>query len=171
MENADDPGPVRVETGYRIGAIARCVDMHMRYYAQTVGFGRAFEARVAGGLADFAARLDRPANQLWLAVAGGEIVGTVAVDGEDLGPGLAHLRWFIVDDGRRGAGLGRRLLGEAVAFCDRRGIAETHLWTFKGLDAARRLYEAAGFALTEERPGRQWGREVMEQRFVRPAGR
>ncbi len=46
-----------------------------------------------------------------------------------------------------------------------------HLWTFRGLDAARRLYEANGFALVEEQPGRQWGEEVIEQRFVRTAAR
>lgn len=160
---------VDIQTGHRPGAIGRCVEMHARYYARAAGFGRPFEAKVAAELAEFAGRLDDPRNGLWLAVRAGEIVGTVAVDGEDLGPGVAHLRWFIVDDGLRGAGVGRRLLASAVGFCDRAGFAETRLWTFRGLDAARRLYEAQGFALAEERPGRQWGEEVMEQRFVRAA--
>lgn len=159
---------VAIEAGYRPGAIGRCVGMHAQYYARTAGFGRSFEAQVAAGLAEFATRLDKPCNQLWLAIQLDRIVGTIAIDGEDLGPGRAHLRWFIVDDGMRGGGVGRRLLAEAVAFCDRQGLAECHLWTFRGLDAARRLYEAQGFALAEERPGRQWGEEVMEQRFVRP---
>ncbi|MFZ1428132.1 MAG: bifunctional helix-turn-helix transcriptional regulator/GNAT family N-acetyltransferase [Geminicoccaceae bacterium] len=158
---------VEIEAGYRPGAIARCVDMHARYYARTAGFGRPFEAQVAAGLAEFAARLDKSCNQLWLAVQLSRIVGTVAIDGEDLGPGRAHLRWFIVDDGMRGGGVGRRLLAEAVAFCERQHFAECHLWTFRGLDAARRLYEAHGFTLVEEHPGRQWGEEVLEQRFVR----
>ena len=160
--------PVAIETGYRPGAIARCVEMHATYYAAAVGFGRAFEAKVAAGLAEFADRWERPGNRLWLAIDAGRIVGTVAIDGEDLGPGRAHLRWFIVEGGLRGAGVGRRLLAAAVAFCDRRAFAECHLWTFQGLDAARHLYEAQGFALAEQRPGRQWGEEVMEQRFVRP---
>ena len=92
------------------------------------------------------------------------------IDGEDLGPGTAHLRWFIVEDGLRGAGIGRSLLTAAVAFCDRQGFAEIHLWTFKGLDAARRLYEAHGFAVAAEAVGRQWGTEVVEQKFVRRVG-
>lgn len=158
---------VEIKAGYRPGAIARCVDMHANYYARTAKFGRPFEAQVAAGLAEFSARLDKPCNQLWLAIQLDRIVGTVAIDGEDLGEGRAHLRWFIVDDGMRGAGVGRRLLSEAVAFCERRHFAECHLWTFRGLDAARRLYEAHGFSLVEERPGRQWGEEVLEQRFVR----
>ena len=156
--------------GYHPGAIGQAVAMHARYYARAVGFGRYFEQKVAGELAEFAGRLDRPANGLWLALQGDAIVGTVVIDGEDLGPGTAHLRWFIVEDGRRGAGIGRALLTAAVAFCDRQGFAEIHLWTFKGLDAARRLYEAHGFALAAEAVGRQWGTEVVEQKFVRRVG-
>ena len=93
----------------------------------------------------------------------------VAIDGEDLGPGIAHLRWFIVDAEIRGRGVGRELLAAALQFSDERDVLETRLWTFNGLDAARHLYEATGFRLAEERPGRQWGAEVMEQRFVRTA--
>ena len=98
---------------------------------------------------------------------GERIVGMVAIDGEDLGPGIAHLRWFIVEDGVRGQGVGRELLDAAVRFSDRQGFHQIQLWTFCGLDAARRLYEAQGFELVEERPGRQWGSEVMEQHFLR----
>ncbi|NNF78437.1 MAG: GNAT family N-acetyltransferase, partial [Rhizobiales bacterium] len=83
---------------------------------------------------------------------------------------ISHLRWFIVSDALRGTGVGRTLLGEALNFCDRQGFKETHLWTFKGLDAARRLYEANGFVLADEYWGDQWGKKVREQRFARPLG-
>ncbi|MCS5873483.1 GNAT family N-acetyltransferase [Klebsiella pneumoniae subsp. pneumoniae] len=42
------------------------------------------------------------------------------MDGEDLGQQETHLRWFILDDSCRGSGIGRRLLSEAMAFCDSR---------------------------------------------------
>jgi len=158
---------VTIESGYRTGLIGRCAEMHARYYSRTSGFGWFFESKVAAGLADFAPRLDRPCNGIWAALHAGTIVGTVAIDGEDMGPGIGHLRWFIVDDGLRGAGIGRRLLAEAIGFCDRQGFRETRLSTFRGLDAARRLYEAHGFTLVEEKPGRQWGKEVFEQEFRR----
>jgi DNA-binding MarR family transcriptional regulator/N-acetylglutamate synthase-like GNAT family acetyltransferase len=157
-----------IESGYRSGIIGRTVEMHAHYYGQAVGFGRFFETQVAAGLADFASRLGNSRNELWVALHLGDVVGTVAIDGEDLGAGVAHLRWFIVDDSLRGLGIGRALLAEAVGFCDRQGFAETQLWTFQGLDAARRVYEGHGFSLAEEKPGRQWGSEVIEQRFVRP---
>jgi DNA-binding MarR family transcriptional regulator/N-acetylglutamate synthase-like GNAT family acetyltransferase len=165
-----DAAAVTIECGYRPGVIGRAVEMHARYYDRTVGFGRAFESKVAGGLAEFAGRLDNPRNGLWVAIRAGVVVGTVAIDGEDLGPGIAHLRWFIVEDGLRGAGIGRRLLAEAIGFCDRQGFAEIHLWTLRGLDAARRLYDAQGFTLVEEFSGRQWSKEAIEQRFVRRVG-
>ena len=39
----------------------------------------------------------------------------------------------------------------------------------KGLDAARRLYEASGFELSKEEQGSQWGSVVTEQQFTRAA--
>ncbi|RYX95957.1 MAG: MarR family transcriptional regulator [Comamonadaceae bacterium] len=164
------PAPaVDIVSGYRPGVIGRVTDMHAGFYARNFGFGQYFESLVATGIAEFAPRLADPRNGLWTAWHAGRMVGSVAIDGQDLGERIAHLRWFIVDDGLRGAGAGRKLLDEALAFCDRHGHAfdAVHLWTFQGLDAARRLYEACGFVLAEERSGRQWGSEVVEQRFIR----
>lgn len=159
--------PVEIFTGYRPGLIARITEMHIDYYARSAGFGRAFEAVVAGGLADFCNRLDHPDNEVWTVTRSGRILGSIAIDGQDLGAGIAHLRWFILDDRLHGAGLGRRLMAQALAFTDARPFLRTDLWTFDGLSAARHLYEAHGFALAEQRPGDQWGREVLEQRFTR----
>ncbi|WP_333830515.1 bifunctional helix-turn-helix transcriptional regulator/GNAT family N-acetyltransferase [Pararhodobacter sp.] len=158
---------IRVITGYQTGLIARITQMHALYYARSAGFGQEFEAGVAGGLAEFCTRLHRPVNAIWTAVQGQEIVGSIAIDGEDLGENVAHLRWFILDDHVRGTGAGRRLLSAALDFVDQKGFAEVHLWTFSGLNAARHLYEGHGFELAEERPGMQWGKEILEQRFVR----
>lgn len=159
---------IEITEGYRPGLIARITQMHALYYARTSGFGQPFESVVAEGLASFCNRLESPQNAIWIAMRGEEIIGSVAIDGEDLGAGIAHLRWFIVDDGVRGGGVGRRLLAAALAFADDKAFTETHLWTFGGLLAARYLYEAHGFTCAEERPGSQWGSEVLEQRFVRP---
>lgn len=158
---------IRIESGYRPGLVGRCAEMHARYYARTSGFGAFFESRVAAGMAEFANRIGHPGNNAWAALMDEEIVGTIAIDGEDLGKDRAHLRWFIVEDGVRGEGVGKRLLAEAIAFCDERSVPYIELSTFAGLDAARHLYLASGFVLVEERPGSQWGREVMEQRYVR----
>lgn len=163
-------GAIEIAPGYRPGLIAQVTLLHALYYSQASGFGQRFESVVAAGLAGFCDRLASPRNAIWAATRGGDVVGSVAIDGEDLGPGTAHLRWFIVDDSARGHGVGRRLLSSALHFADSLGVGETQLWTFAGLDAARHLYEQHGFACVEERPGSQWGTTVLEQRFVRASG-
>jgi len=158
---------LQINTGYRPGLIGRVAEMHAHFYSRHSGFGQFFESRIATDLAEFAGRLDNSRNAIWVAESAGRIVGSVAIDGEDLGNNEAHLRWFILDDGYRGGGAGRRLLSEAVAFCDQQGFAAIQLCTFKGLDAARRLYESLGFELTHEEQGNQWGTTVTEQQFTR----
>jgi DNA-binding MarR family transcriptional regulator/GNAT superfamily N-acetyltransferase len=163
----DRSAGIDVTAGFQPGAAGRIAEMQGRYYAREWNFPPIFEAKIAAGLGDFVLRLGRPGNQMWLATQAGQIRGSIAIDGEDLGGGKAHLRWVIVEDELRGTGTGRRLVTEAVKFCDEFGFAETHLWTFRGLDAARKLYESVGFVLAEECEGTQWGFVLPEQRFVR----
>ncbi len=146
-----------VRSGYLPGMVGRVTEMHAAFYSKHSGFGQYFESQVATGVAEFVGRLDQPCNGIWVATHNERVVGSIAIDGQDLGNNNAHLRWFILDDGCRGSGVGRRLLEEALAFCDAREFAATHLWTFKGLDAARRLYESFGFELVHEEQGSQWG--------------
>lgn len=156
-----------IVSGYLPGMIGRISEMHASYYSQHYDFGYFFEAKVAAGLAEFAGRLDNPRNGIWLAVRHGRIVGSVAIDGEDLGNNEAHLRWFILDEECRGSGVGRELLARAIAFCDEQQFDAVQLWTFSGLHAARRLYESCGFTLSKEWQGDQWGRPMLEQQFTR----
>ncbi len=159
---------ITIHSGYLPGAIGSITEMHAKYYAHTAGFGQYFESKVAAGLAEFAARLDRPCNGLWLALHEGEIAGSIAIDGEDLGNGQAHLRWFITSNRIRGSGMGRKLLSAALHFCDTQEFAETRLWTFSGLDAARTLYEQENFRLVRQYTDSQWGKKMTEQEFIRP---
>jgi GNAT superfamily N-acetyltransferase len=117
-------------------------------------------------MAELMGRLDNPRNEVWVALEGQRIVGSIAIDGEGEG-GEAILRCFILDDSARGKGAGKRLLAQAIKFCDEHGFCATRLWTFKGLDVARKLYEEAGFELEQEQEGEQWGARVTEQCYVR----
>ena len=65
----------------------------------------------------------------------------------------AHLRWFILDPHYQGQEIGRRLMNEAMSFCKQRGFRRVYLTTFAGLNAARHLYEQAGFRLCGEKDG------------------
>ncbi|QPC45253.1 MarR family transcriptional regulator [Kaustia mangrovi] len=156
-----------ISEGYRPGIIGRMLQMHAEYYARTVGFGAAFETGLATDMGAFFSRLENEENGFWVAEIDGRPVGTIAIDGEDLGQGIAHLRWFITAEDLQGQGIGKRLIDTALRFVDSRSMRETRLWTFQGLDAAKHLYERVGFELVEEKPGQQWGSEVLEQQFLR----
>ncbi|ARP83540.1 MarR family transcriptional regulator [Bordetella genomosp. 8] len=158
-------GEGHIVEGYLPGCIGDVAALHARYYAETVGFGVFFERKVATELAAFAESLPAQGKGMWLYVEHGRVLGSVVIDG-DMDTREAHLRWFIVDGGLRGRGVGRDLLARAMAFADA-WYDETYLWTFRGLDAARHLYESVGFQLAEETAGSQWGEPVTEQRFVR----
>ncbi len=158
----------QIRAGYVPGCIGDVASLHARYYAQASGFGVYFERKVASELAEFAEGLPAAGKNMWLYVDNGRTLASIVIDG-DLATRQAHLRWFIVDESLRGMGVGRALLQQAMDFVDAH-YDETYLWTFKGLDAARHLYEAAGFTLAESAEGRQWGSVVVEQRFVRRRG-
>jgi len=153
--------------GHLPGCIGRITELHARFYADHAGFGVYFESRVARELAAFCERYDEGRDGLWLLLHEGRLEGAIAIDGRQADAEGAHLRWFITSDRLRGTGAGTRLLTEALAFCDAHGYRKTYLWTFDGLQAARHLYEKQGFRLVQQQPGRQWGSEVLEQRFER----
>ena len=78
----------------------------------------------------------------------------------------AQFRWFLVDERYQGMGIGSKLIKTALDFCRENGYRHVFLWTFKGLDPARRLYDKAGFVLTEEKPNREWSSvEIIEQKM------
>lgn len=156
-----------IEEGYRSGLVGRITSLHATIYSKIAGFDQFFEQLVAGNFANFIGRLEHPDNQTWYALQNGLIIGGIAIDGEDLEKGQAHLRWFIVDDTIQSKGVGSELIQKAMEFCERGRFDEVHLWTFKGLLAARKLYERHGFELVEEQLGNRYGKEVLEQRFVR----
>ena len=154
-----------IHEGYLPGCIGRVAELHARYYHQLVGFGVAFEAKVARELAQFCEQYDSHRDGLWLALGNDVVEGCIAIDGSHADQDGAHLRWFITSNGVRGTGVGTTLLSAAMQFCQSQRYQRVYLWTFDGLGAARHLYEKFGFRLVHQQRGRQWGREVDEQRF------
>ena len=174
-----------ITEGYTPGCIGRIAQLHAQYYAQSNGFGVAFEAMVARELGEFCAAYTPGRDGIWLAQDSAGVQGSVVIDGSHAGGASsgvaaggvysvegvedtgAHLRWFITSDTLRGQGVGRQLLARALAFADACEYRRTYLWTFNGLLAARHLYESQGFRLVHESAGDRWGSVVIEQKFVR----
>jgi ribosomal protein S18 acetylase RimI-like enzyme len=163
MQPASTTTPlITLRTDLKPGDLGSIVSLHGTLYAREYGFDSTFEAYVAGPLAEFV-RSGSDRERLWIAERDGRIVGCVAIVAA--APQTAQLRWFLVEPSARGAGLGKRLLHEAVAFSKRRDYTRVILWTVSALEAAAHLYRAAGFTKVEEKPGRQWGVDVVEERY------
>ena len=75
-----------------------------------------------------------------------------------------------MSDALLGSGSGRALMKRAVKFADETSGGKLWLTTFRGLGAARQLYEDFGFHLASETEGETWGRTVHEQLWVRSPG-
>lgn len=138
---------------------------HDLYYRTNWGFDERFTAQVTSELGDFIESLDPERDGFWWAAKDGEFVGAIAVDGTTT-PDEARLRWFIVPEEFQGDGIGAMLFDKALQFCRERDFTMVFLWTFKGLNAARKLYERNGFIMVAEVDFKGWGPEIMAQRFV-----
>src|SRR5690606_6885924 len=142
---------------------ATIVRLHGELYALERGWDSRFEQYVADGLEQFVSVADAHRNRIWLVEQGGDLVGMIGIVAA--GDGAAQLRWFLVIPAARGKGLGRRLLGEAVAFSRGAGYRNVFLWTVAGLDKAATLYTEAGFTLIETIEHDRWGEHLIEQKF------
>jgi GNAT superfamily N-acetyltransferase len=145
----------------RPGDLGMIVHLHGVHYAREYGLDVTFEPYVAKPLADFVLS---GAGRLWLVEEHGNgIVGSIAA--VDAAAGQSQLRWFLLAPEARGTGLGRRLLTTALDYCRQRGMSHIFLWSFADLHAALRLYEQAGFQVTETRTSHVWGAERTEVRM------
>jgi N-acetylglutamate synthase-like GNAT family acetyltransferase len=100
-------------------------------------------------------------GEFWVAVAGGEVVGSIAL--VDIGNAQAALRKMFVRADQRGAqrGVAQRLLERLLEHAAGCGVREVFLGTTSRFLAAHRFYEKAGFLLIDE--------SDLPQRFPRMA--
>lgn len=112
----------------------------------------------------------RGAGNFWVAVAEGEVVGTVAL--LDLGNHQGALRKMFVHANYRGAahGVSARLLETLLEWARARGVKEVYLGTTEKFRAAHRFYERNGF---QEVPDNQlpssFPKMAVDTRFYRHA--
>jgi GNAT superfamily N-acetyltransferase len=153
-------------TGYFPGVIGKITELHAIYYHEHWGLDVSFEAQVGKEISEFIVEFQKDRDGLWIVTSGGALAGCLIIDGSQADTQSARLRWFIVAPKFQGLGIGRALMNRAIAFCGETGYREIYLWTFKGLDVARALYERVGFRLSEEIETHQWGRALVAQKFT-----
>jgi DNA-binding MarR family transcriptional regulator/GNAT superfamily N-acetyltransferase len=147
-----EPGP---------GDLGWMVQRNAAVYAAEYGWDQGYEALVARIVADFGQHRDPARERAWIAELDGEPVGCVLCVRRD--DETAQLRILLVDPAVRGMGIGARLVEECIRFARAAGYRSMLLWTNDVLVSARRIYEAAGFELTDEEPHHSFGHDLVGQ--------
>jgi DNA-binding MarR family transcriptional regulator/GNAT superfamily N-acetyltransferase len=159
LEFSGSPPPAATLRRPRPGDMGWVVQSHGALYAGEYGFDASFEALVAEIAAKFLRSFDASRERCWIADIDGIQVGSVFLvrDSDD----VAKLRLLLVDPAGRGHGLGRRLVGECVAFARACGYRKITLWTQSILVAARNVYQGAGFVMVKAEPHRSFGQSLL----------
>jgi DNA-binding MarR family transcriptional regulator/GNAT superfamily N-acetyltransferase len=131
-------------------------------YQQEYGWDWTYEGLVSRILGDFAAHFDALREDAWVAQLNGEIVGSVFLMKAEVAK-VAKLRLLYVEPAARGLGVGSRLVRACIDRAQDLGYQELTLWTNDVLKSARRIYEAAGFTLTEENHHHSFGKGLTGQ--------
>ena len=152
---------MNIRTYLQPGDIGTIIQLHGILYAQEYGLDHTFEGYVASGMGEFAASYDQENDYFAVAEVDGQMIGSIVIVHQpDL---VARLRWFLVLPEARGAGLGRRLVEDAMTFCRQKGFKSVMLSTISDLKPAIHLYESVGFRLIEQHTHQIWGAERTEE--------
>ena len=113
-------------------------------------FGVAITVEDQPDLRDIPRFYQQGGGNFWVAIATGEVVGTIAL--RDIGNRQGALRKMFVKPAYRGKeqGVAQRLFDELIASATRAGIREVFLGTIDRFVAAHRFYERNGFVQVPE---------------------
>lgn len=145
----------------RAGDYGWVISRHGALYASEYGWDETFEALVAEIVAGYLQTHAPGREAAWIAEIDGERVGCVFCVAKDAT--TAQLRLLLVEPSARGLGVGTRLVDECLRFATHAGYGTLTLWTNDVLTSARRIYETAGFELTEEEAHHSFGQELVGQ--------
>lgn len=157
---------------FRVGDMGMIAARQAILY-ESFGWGRPMEALLGEVTASFVREYTPGRDQCWIADRAGVMAGSVML--VDAGGGVAKLRLLYVEPWARGLGIGGALVDRCIAFARDAGYTRIALWTHTVLTSARRIYDAAGFQLTETAMHHDFGRpeqgETWELDLVRAPGK
>jgi DNA-binding MarR family transcriptional regulator/GNAT superfamily N-acetyltransferase len=147
----------------RPGDFGWVVSVNGALYAEEYGWDATYEGLVAQIVGDFVRDFDPARERCWIADRDGENVGCIFLVKHPERAGVAKLRLLIVHPSARGQRVGRRLVDECVRAARELGYHTMTLWTQSILTSARKIYQAVGFRLVDERPNHMFGKDLVSQ--------
>jgi len=153
---------IRIRTTLIPGDIGYITYLHGRLYGKEYAYGIAFETYVATGLVEFYKSYDPERDRVWICEHNRKTVGFLSLMHREKS---AQLRYFILEPGYRGIGLGKKLMDLFMEHFKKAGYESAFLWTTKELGTAAYLYMKYGFRLTEEKESDTFGKRLTEQRY------
>jgi len=158
----DEAPPQPILRGLEPGDLGMVTARQAILYAEEYGWNSDYEALVARILADFHQSFDPARDAAWIAEVDGRMAGSIfLVHGDE--PDVGKLRLLYVEREARGAGVGKMLVAACVDRAREVGYKRLDLWTNSVLAAARRIYERAGFVLTDEASHHSFGKDLIGQ--------
>lgn len=159
---ADIPTPPVSLRGLRPGDLGMVTARQAIVYANEYGWDQSYEVLVSRILADFSEHFDGSREAAWIAELAQRIVGSIFLMASDK-PEVGKLRLLYVEPDARGAGVGKKLVGACVERARAVGYRRLELWTNSILDAARHIYQRAGFELVKEEAHHSFGHDLVGQ--------
>lgn len=155
---------INIRTDFEPGDLGFIIQVHGELYRYEFDYGIELEQYVTIGLTEFIKLYDPKKSRIWMCTHNFNRIGFILV--LDRGNGIAQLRYFFVFPEYRSIGLGNKLMLLLVAFLKEKNYSECYLWTTNDLLPAVNLYLKYGFELVEEKPSVNFGKNLVEQKYI-----